>query len=49
MGEVTVQALKRLHKELKKRPYAFTRAQKEAAITLLEEIHRLIGNAKSHH
>jgi len=46
-GESAIEALRRLHRDLKKRPTHFTRTQKEAAMTLLEEIQRLIHFSKA--
>jgi len=43
LGETFVLSLHRLHKELKKRPAHFSRAQKDAVNTLLEAIHQLVN------
>ena len=47
VGESFVKALQSLHRDLKKRPGSFTKAQKEAVNTLLEAIHQLVNNTIS--
>jgi hypothetical protein len=48
IGESVIQNLRRLHKELKKRAFTLSRIQKEAAVTLLEELKRIVTTSKSH-
>lgn len=46
LGDLAVLNLRRLYQDWKKKPFLLSRAQKEAALTLIQEIERMISIAK---